>query len=428
MLTDFYVPQTVVIRSKWLRIPELITHVFVILSFLLYHFTYRLGFLTSVGPNVEVSQWLTASGVQRNFWHCIHSKGGCEDVVPDAKSYHYCKQSGDHNASRQCRHYAWEQAVHHQYPTAVTIGTAMRHFRRVRHNDTEELKLEDEYLMPGVEYLRLVSVRIHLDEDSAPIRWDLRVPGFMKFKGEAELRSIPLMGKSNGSMTNADGRLCGGADPTTLSEGSCISFEQEAAAYFSVEVLLRAAGISPDEVRDKGTVIIIKVKFDNLEDFWSSPVGLKPKYIVTPEWAHFSSSASAPSWMVLNHFTDSASTRVSKMVGIHFILKVELNIAAFYFFPAVAKLAVISTIITLAKIFVTHVIAALYRRWQSTIHISVLRDISQFEETLSEDQVKRLLEDGLAPDMIKRSRTRYVQEAERCSSSSSSSGSEVRAR
>ena len=90
-LTEFVTEKKAVIRSKSLRIPEIIVNACLVTGVLGYHLVYELNFFVErndLSPDVRPNLYPTF----RNWWGCTLADGSCRYDVPEPDTLEYCTE------------------------------------------------------------------------------------------------------------------------------------------------------------------------------------------------------------------------------------------------------------------------------------------------------------------------------------------------
>jgi len=415
----FYVPQMAAIRSKWLRVPELMVTVMLFVAFVAYSYLYKLGFMTKLQPHTMA--WIAPSEVQTNFATCMRAFGNCTVVEPDLAAYPHCAQSGNPNAKFPCKVFAQSELFNAVGTAGLTVGTFVSDL-------SGDADANHHYFVAAVEDLNMVRVmaRAHdlLSDDSL----SLKAQGYMQFQGEEQPRVIPttvlMPGRVDAQGMLEGQKMCGRTDPSSPDGNVCIS--ANLGDYYSVGVLLRAANVTlSDTLRITGTLITLHIYLTNLDDFWVWPVGFKPKYIVTPRVAQYADVGARPppeffDRMVFDLASTSTASRTQRVSGIRFTIEVETHMGRIDIITAVSNLAVASVVLSVAKRFCSSILTLIYQQIKSLRHIHTLKEVSEFHESLTEEHVKLMLEEGKDHSAIQRARLHFAPGSS-CQSSDTSS-------
>lgn len=117
-ISIFHVPQMARIRSKWLRVPEVVVTVILFFAVVAYRYLYKLGFMTILQPETMV--WMGPAEVQSNFFSCFRAFGNCTPIEPNLTAPDHCAQSGHPDAKFPCRLFAKVQAGSRSAPSCPT--------------------------------------------------------------------------------------------------------------------------------------------------------------------------------------------------------------------------------------------------------------------------------------------------------------------
>jgi len=255
----------------------------------------------------------------------------------------------------------------------------------------------------------------------------LQAQGYMDFVGEDKLRVIPTTTFSAGNITQVliEGLdTCGNSEPASPEGKVCIS--TALGDYYSVGTLLNASNVTlTEQLRMTGTLITIKIHMTNVADFWTWPIGFKPKYIVTPRVAQYADVGARPppeffDRMVFDLASTSTASRTQRVSGIRFTIEVETHMGRIDIITAVSNLAVASVVLSVAKRFCSSILTLIYQQIKSLRHIHTLKEVSEFHESLTEEHVKLMLEEGKDHSAIQRARLHFAPGSS-CQSSDTSS-------
>lgn len=392
--TNFELHQTVQIRSKWLRIPELVLLVCFVTAFILYDYLYLLGFLTVVDTYEEV--WI--GGARRSIASCLESEYNCDYIEPKAdRVKDYCA-TGDENESSgklPCSTFS-------QYPpTSVLVNTDSS--SKITFGTCVVYPNKTKVYVAGAEHTMAMKFLVLVSDLTGSVSMDLtQTTGYVSFLGEPTPRLLNK-GFTNDPGDDSDTELCGGNnfhDPDLVS--SLCTLFPPLGVYMSLEALLRAANVSISAVRKRGASIDMSIDFTNMEGFWSFPVGFKPKYTITPRKTAYDANGFSPDefyWRRLNVVKDGVKEVDDVIVkGVRINLYASSVVGEFLLFDAISKLTLASVVLGFVKMFVSTVLTAIYKRMDSLQHVALLYDVTRSEVSRDDHEIKRMLDKSKGED------------------------------
>lgn len=401
-LTEFAVPQEVRIRSKWLRVPEIIIDVLLVSVFVMYRYVYMLGFCEIMDTRGRVC--ILDTGVYApGTGTCWEVSGACPYFVPEATKYDYCAQHGGRVAEPldptsmnstcglvwPCVNPRWRSVTFSRSGIGVTLATSIAF-----ENGTQAYITAAEHM-----HVLKVMARVPTDAGQAPLNL-YQTSGAFQFAGEEKPRRFSykaMQGQTNREYPGwTSNKTCGGIQGDSVSAHECCTSSY--ATYFTLGVLMEAAGVSMNDesvigsVRQFGTQLDLNIHFTNVDDFWSWPIGFKPRYTVQVERARFVEGGLSPEeryrafWLNDDNVTEEIMAR-----GVSVTPQVTAHLAAFEPLVAVTKLTIATVIMGFTKVFVSRILTFVYRRCLDLQHVSVLHDIAKTETSLADHEVKDLL-------------------------------------
>eukprot|EP00931_Biecheleriopsis_adriatica_P081214 TRINITY_DN5454_c0_g1_i1.p1 TRINITY_DN5454_c0_g1~~TRINITY_DN5454_c0_g1_i1.p1 ORF type:complete len:482 (+),score=44.58 TRINITY_DN5454_c0_g1_i1:89-1534(+) len=296
-LTNFYTPQLVVIRSKKLRVPELsITCGFLLAA--AYFFVRNLRCFDRVDVFASTMVTLrppsTCSLVEN-----VETPGQCREIRQRISDFPEC-QSLPQNVTG-CKVVSSEELASFSRTAGQGTMIALSITEYLEEACAEESTCFWRAVgAPGATYYAagVENTMVHLraqfkHQDGSQNLFDTQ--GFLQFWNETEPRLIPnAMTERTGGHYFADffedkyrSHVCG--DGILQKGRTCASTDD--GDFYSVGLLLEAANISLQSIRTRGQGLILNIDFSDLDvdDFWSHPIGPKPKYVIRPhpfELAH----------------------------------------------------------------------------------------------------------------------------------------------
>jgi len=393
-LTEFTTAKKTVIRSKSLRIPEIIVNLCFITGVLGYHLVYKLQFFVErddLTPDVRPIYAPT----YKNWWTCSSEAGTCQYFVPEPDTLDYCTQEHEYPL--------WDEAKKEMVNSKIKI-------------DCNPLDLDDGYREKAGE-LWITTLKTTVSEEKRVNVWSQtpgsnsrefasgaeqiiifhgtlprglrlgvntstlgQMQGFLKYANEtdAEARMIPfaksgewLPDRMTPTALKYDwsflypNRAVSGNDskPEFLhSATGCFQVAEEAmGVYCHLSELLRAADVDLDTRgnRMKGATLKVHLRLTNadVQDFWSWPIGRKPKYIieVSPQWG----SKALMYQTYLYGQSRNARSRTDHY-GIRLIMSPDSSWAEFCMLGLVSTLVIAAGVIKYANMFVTSVLVSTY--------------------------------------------------------------------
>jgi len=166
--------------------------------------------------------------------------------------------------------------------------------------------------------------------------------------------------------------------------------------YITVGTLLLAANQSledggltdlPGGSRRWGTELILRLHFTNIDDFWTWPWGLKPKFLLSPMPVRFTSEVEVqPGQFWRTSMADGTGSHNVVVRGTRLSWVVTSSLASFDFMTAVKRITVATIIIGFTKTVVSALLTRIYRLFPSTRHIGVLYTVSRYDHTMEDTE------------------------------------------
>eukprot|EP00931_Biecheleriopsis_adriatica_P081215 TRINITY_DN5454_c0_g1_i2.p1 TRINITY_DN5454_c0_g1~~TRINITY_DN5454_c0_g1_i2.p1 ORF type:complete len:483 (+),score=53.36 TRINITY_DN5454_c0_g1_i2:31-1479(+) len=294
--TNFYTPQLVIIRSKKLRVPEvIITFGFLVAAACIFVRNLRCFDRVDVFASsiVNFRAPSTCPLVEN-----LETHGQCREIRQRISDFPEC-QSLPQNVTG-CKVVSLDEL--NSFSRSAGQGTmlALSSTEYLEEACAEESNCfwrtigapAATYYAVGVENI-MVHLRAQFKhQDGSQNLFDTQ--GFLQFWNETEPRLIPNRMTRTGGHYFADffenkyrSHVCG--DGVLQKGRTCASTDD--GDFYSVGLLLEAANISLQSIRTRGQGLILSIDFTDfdVDDFWSHPIGPKPKYVIRPhpfELAH----------------------------------------------------------------------------------------------------------------------------------------------
>jgi hypothetical protein len=309
-ITNFEYNKVAIIKSKRLRIPELVIGGILFAIVLLHQLIYKLRFLKEAPVRVEFSAKLLPT--YSNWWDCSSYSGSCKRDIP--KNPDFCskkykmevwnpqlKKTEVRDSKMDCRSFDFDRDVELSSDW-VMASTRTVTVHEVKDEENGEWKLVpgdmQQHLMNGVSQMLafrgLTGPSEYIDRPLAEIQ------GFIKFANESTPRRIQCADEhkfledcpnfQGGSYWSKSYPAVSGSDPTPeVRHDATGCFVVAGFVRCHMSTLLAAAGVDLDKEVKKGETprvagftLDVNVHLTNWDsgDFWSFPYGLKPKYII----------------------------------------------------------------------------------------------------------------------------------------------------
>eukprot|EP00928_Gymnodinium_smaydae_P078979 TRINITY_DN63017_c0_g1_i1.p1 TRINITY_DN63017_c0_g1~~TRINITY_DN63017_c0_g1_i1.p1 ORF type:complete len:475 (+),score=64.16 TRINITY_DN63017_c0_g1_i1:79-1503(+) len=429
-LTDFTTPKYVVVRSKSLRIPELIVAVSFFFFLIAYKFIYGLGFMRGLPVSNEMI--LEVRQPTRNFETCSTSKGDCEAWVESRDEYDYCtpkeecssdsegaietKNAGIDGDRRSCKRtsrcrlfdYKDVTPVSSTWSQGLFVTTSMLIETSRRCPDEDECERpwtsvkKEEVLVQGIESFQIkLRHRFRTSDKGLPVAvHGAAAMGLLQpSTGGPPLRIDYIHDRCDNDAKTHQGsfqcsqmehwrtrypHVCG--DRVSASRETCMTTRY--ADYISLGLLLRAAGINLSEgsaiatetnrtLREDGVIMSITTSFTNLDprDFWSWPFGSMSKYTLYPTRSKHSDADDAISTRVSYSEDGKYRTTISSR-GVLILVDGTGTLADFHLLACLTTLVVCSAVLAYSRKFVNYVLIKVYGWTQALRHVAFLHGIS----------------------------------------------------
>ena len=190
------------------------------------------------------------------------------------------------------------------------------------------------------------------------------------------------------------------AEPSFFHNGTGCFMVEGWALFCHLTELLRAAGVDLDAQSDKspsmrtmGMTLSVQFKLTNwdISDFWSWPIGLKPKYIIEVVNAGRSSSSLYRMYERLEH-NETFRGRFDHK-GITLLVTTTTSWANFSPSNLISTLVIAAGFLKYANMFVTSVLIKVYSMLGQTKHISQLYTYNARSKSVHEEEVWALAAD-----------------------------------
>jgi len=401
--TNFSMPQRVHIRSKWLRIPELIIGVLLASAFILYNYMYMLGFVTVVDMTPHAyfgTQERNPNNGSSRGWFLYHTAKKWHE---EPKDYKYCSQAPENNG--------YVNETDGVLPCNKGLGKLAKDSGSSAIIATCIFFEDSDTIVyyPGAEHRVVAKMLARVVDLDNTVAMDLySTPGSWQFVGEKLPRRF-----RNGFSGDVNDRSSAGAVSGTVSDKFCDSFDDGFngpgsmcdrnawGVYFTLDVLLKAANTDLDHqcqlrnipYRSLGMDMDVHVHFTNMENFWVLPIGFKPKYTVNVEKTDFAEKGYAPETYWMQDLEVNGTRHPVNIRGVKINMIVTHLVGKFVFFDAFMKLTLASVVLGFTKTIVSLVFIYIYKKCGvfDLTHVALLHDISLNEVSKNDHEVKDLL-------------------------------------
>jgi len=386
LFTDYRTPHFVIIRSKWLRIPELCLKGILLLIFMSY-IVIPLHFMRK--DPVTQSRTLDLEPPISDWWNsdCTWLKGDCEIVVPNEtecdKNFSSCLPAPLHESAISPKGGAVQGG---------SVSVAFSEFRTVEACAKSEISRctsfkkghAENRSFSGVDTL-LLFVR-HRFETATWTQSGAEVQGLLEFADGSEPRR--LRDKVSNSAVISDEAFLAQRFPdfcgSDNGNGSDTCMSTQAGDYMSIGLLLKAANMSIDTIRVHGGAMELGLTFTNMDmsDFWSYPIGPKAKYVYRPreQLLGFNEGSQDIFWTELEDITETSQRKVVKpclLIAVNF--KGERGV--FDWLTLMTRLTVCSAALALSHFVVDNILVTLYKRSESMKHVHALFEVYKQKES-----------------------------------------------
>lgn len=310
--SKFYYPKFAVIRSKKLKIPQIVIAFCSVALVLCYELIYNLRFMRLTPLAIDFHPMMFPA--LSNFWECSsYSKADCVNDIPEDEPQCHMSQTVDifdvtakkwlpHNITPTCRAFDHSEDVHTDN-NRVDLSTRTVHFVETKSNTTGVWDMA-----PGsvtqtltIGAMQVVGFGGLLFVPAQEVRHDLfSMQGFLQFANEDTPRRIQCS-KGEGPWQDCgslhQGNYWKSRYPNVASlESPGWRYNDTGCGVYNsyvrchVSTLLEAAGINHiDKLidgkspRNFGVSLQVHVEVTNMDghDFWSFPWGSKPKYVIS---------------------------------------------------------------------------------------------------------------------------------------------------
>jgi len=391
-LLDFRVTPVVVVRSRWLRIPEII---FFLLStlFMASYFVWNLHMMDH--QNVEVGPMVEARDPTANFWNCSTMNGNCM-LSYQLEPPEYCDADATH---LPC---VWMPLID-VLPDSVKpdpglmIGLSQVSVKqkscKASHRCSgwyRDMSTRKEVLIRGSENI-LIKLRADIHTERFVINQN-GVQSLLRFHDGKLKRLLPLgttpsMIKPVPSFDFFERRypeVCG----NSLGYGDFCSGSTWG-DFVALSVLLEAAGANPLDLekRRTGFVLQLRILYTNAEDFWQWPIGFKPRIIYEPVLQNYSTDDTVL-FQRLRPSQGESSAGTVEIIKCVFLKSVSLGTHVEWSTEkALTDLAIAVTLLKISHSIVNILAPIAYKTTQSLKHVAVLHSVAAHSATPVCDQV-----------------------------------------
>jgi len=428
-VTEFSTNRRTVIRSKWLRIPELFICACLLAVVLGYHMVMKLDFLMSVP--VESYFRITSLNPWKDWWGCATELGTCRAALPDKHKQRFCTEpmmvsTWDSESRKKvltprnvsCQYIDLQTNVL-QSPVSIMLATATSTKR-------EYLEGGEGGIWEGIPQQHNFNFIVGGEEQMIRLEGTVRdtsldnLQGFLKFShmpvpqrircaAEGEwLDSCNTSFSAHWQSRYPEGDPVG--KPTMSSDMEECASLAGSGIQCPLRVLLKAAGVDLDEevddtgsLRKKGVSLQLHVQLTNADphDYWNWQrpwlTGPKQKYIITarvnkvgvvPMFTTFSDDEGN----IVGQYLSRNMTHRKRVdqYGIHLSLVMSTTLKEFRHTYFLTVLLILFAIFNNAEFIVSRGLVKLYRYFgDTTKHVSLLFDYNAVQHSMFDEDVKQ---------------------------------------
>mmetsp|Transcript_62043 Transcript_62043/g.192296 ORF Transcript_62043/g.192296 Transcript_62043/m.192296 type:complete len:487 (-) Transcript_62043:311-1771(-) len=435
-LSDFTIEKKAVIQSKWLRVPQLLILILLLIVVVGYNVGAKLEFLvlSSIGSYARISFKESFT----DYWGCNSAIGNCKMSLPKKYTLDVCSKTqwmSIWNGEKEQREVVkrgvsciyFDPRIHlQQSPGNVMLATA---------EVTKRQKLDDEGIWQGVDQQEMTSFVIgslgqlvRIEGSVGGVSLD-RLPGFLRAKNKAAPQRIFCAKKGLWHPCDIENseffdRQYGSDPPDwspTMNSTMLGCANGGSGILCPATALLQAAGVDMNEVqksadgkplpsqRFKGKSIGLHIEITNADpaDYWAGGLlrlGPKKKLIITPSVQELGTNPLFVAYRdeplnTTGTIHGHGKQRIQKveMFGIHLVLSHSVHWKEFHQAYFVSLLALIGVMLRFADMIVIQGLVRLYRIFGCG-HISVLFQYNAVSRSVDDH---RMLECTTAEDIQK---------------------------
>eukprot|EP00931_Biecheleriopsis_adriatica_P004157 TRINITY_DN105870_c0_g1_i1.p1 TRINITY_DN105870_c0_g1~~TRINITY_DN105870_c0_g1_i1.p1 ORF type:complete len:491 (+),score=46.23 TRINITY_DN105870_c0_g1_i1:43-1515(+) len=386
-LMDYETTPRVILRSPWLRIPELSSFCIMSMVTIVYYLIYELNVLNhdtiTMWPLVEFRPPM------KNFWTCSTAMGTCEPDYDKPNTSAYCNKTGNYPC-REFSEYEMTEGVAATSELAVALSeTTFREHKCLEKSDscqgwkTTPSSFRQHYVddFEG----NLLKIRTYIKTP----HWATAgsdVQSLLKFKGTGEVKrlvphganlttlvDVPQKNFFNSTYERTCGNNTGGRD-------TCVG--TAFGDYISLGILLEAADVTIDEnMRKKGFVLHLVCRYSNLDrdDFWAWPWGFKPKLVYEPEVGRYTATDEF-SWTEREPRSGNTRDIVTK-AALSIRLVPQGAHGRFDLCTLLSKLVIVASLLSISQWLVNNVLTKIYSQLAPLEHVSILYELTTKKKT-----------------------------------------------
>lgn len=373
--TGFSVHPVVTIRSKYLKVPQIIC---LSLAFAAVFGTSAARLWIFEPVAVQVVPFLEVRRPASNFWTCSAREADC-NVSSWPRRPSYCDKPA---AKCYPFHFAEILPAGDFLGSGVAIGLSQKewcspleHSCIGRDNSTKWVQ--------NVEDLTIkVRTSFHVvDKNAHKIRAH-ELQSVLQFKNGTTMRLWNRNDSEHEVYPVQHGEWFKRRYPercghSTGDVGTCMSTIW--GEYITLKILFEAAGADLDASWDRGMTLDFGIIFSSMDanEFWSWPWGFKPKIVYVPQIRELGSDDSAVFFPEAG--VDAEITKVARVVHIKAWGEGILGVVNPIYI--MTELAIMGTIYTMVTAVVRNVLARLYARMPNLRHVSYLQDLASRQQT-----------------------------------------------
>lgn len=394
-LLDFRVSPVVVVRSKWLRIPEVFLF-FVASLFMAGYFIYNLHIMehqaVEVGPMVEARDPTT------NFWNCSTMNGDCV-LSYQHEPPEYCDANATH---LPCVFMPLIDVLPDSVKPdpSLMIGMSKVSVKqkscKASHSCSgwyRDMATRKEVLIRGSENI-LIKLRADIHTEKFVVNQN-GIQSLLRFHDGKIKRLLPL-GKTPSIINPVPSfdfferrypEVCG----NSLGYGDFCSGSTWG-DFIALSVLLDAAGANPIDLKKRrtGFVLQLRMSYTNVVDFWHWPIGFKPRLIYEPFLQNYSTDDTVL-FQRLRPSQDGSSGTIVEIIKCVFLKSMTIGSHGEWSIEkALTDLAIALTLLKISHSIVNVLAPIVYRATLSLRHVAVLHNVAAVSTTPSCDTLHGL--------------------------------------
>lgn len=412
-VTNYRIPKMVTIRSRWLRIPELILQGLILFYIVIYELVYKLSFMKKSPATAESNLQLLSP--QANFWNCSEAANDCILMIPDPSNtalYPYCGAPSRPASMDGCGSFDTKDITPGGNANTLFVATVVGRIAQERCTGefcqdiwTKTGRSFEEYVTGIEDFL----IKIRHSFTSVKGTQDQKgtdVAGYFLYRGEDIPRSIQCYAQEGvvddckwvPSARWAGVRPCG-----TDYQNRTACFGTLSGDYVSVGMILDAAGIDldgEDNVRYHGLTLELGIRYTNMDprDFWlGRPVGPKFKYVIEPKPLKMASVGSGDfgAWEVrYSQELEPSQRTLSSKRGLVIATRIKGELGQIVLFHAALTISIALALFRIGQLVINHGLVTLYANFADAKHVKVMYDLWHEDVTPAEEVVQEHISGG----------------------------------